>query len=79
MLHAAHIVTQPEYMVSKLVNYMEKDCPSQPDGQKLREEIENKIEKDPSFFHNLNLGIIARYADKINKLCDQHELEQSSS
>lgn len=80
LLHAVHIVTQPECMVSKLMYFMERpDCPSQVDGQQLREELTKKIEEDPQVLHDINLGVMRRYVDKINKLCHQHEMKQSTS
>ena len=68
-------MNQSDYMVTKLVAFMECDeCPSDAEGSKLALELVSRISETPELLSHVHTGVLCLYADKVNQICEQYEL-----
>lgn len=59
-------------IANKLICYMNgDDCQMKTDGHKLAEEL---LDKNPAFLMMVKDKVIEIFSQKVNQLCDQHEV-----
>ena len=75
MSYTANIINQSDYMVTKLVAFMEcEDCPSDAEGCELVKNLTARISNTPELLSHIQAGVLHLYADKVNQICEQYEL-----
>ncbi len=74
LLYAASISRQSDYIISQLVNFMEKEeCPSDLEGKYITALLRDYLDGSPNKGHVILKEVMHVYSDRINQLCEQHE------